>query len=69
MNRVDAPNNRLRLVLFRENDLLRVSDCREESPDGIVGNLAGEKEPVNSAVECELGGRAGENKQNCNAPL
>jgi hypothetical protein len=47
-----------------ENDLLCVSNRREESSDGIVRNLTSKKEPVNSAVEGKLGGRAGENKQN-----
>ena len=64
MNGVNALDNLLCLTLVGENDLLCVSNRREESPDGILRNLTGEKEPVNSAVECELGGRTGENKQN-----
>jgi hypothetical protein len=54
---VDAADARERCVgggRVGENDLLRVGSSREEAADRVVGQLAGEEEPVDSAVECEL---------------
>jgi hypothetical protein len=49
--------------LVREDDLLSVARGDEEPADWIGGQLPGEEQPVDSAVERELGGRTSEDEE------
>src|SRR5215213_5201896 len=46
-----------RRLLICKHNVLRVTNSGKESTDGITWNLAGEEEPIDSAVKCKLGGR------------
>src|ERR1051325_1319141 len=63
VDRVDSGERLFSYFSFRKHDLLRVANRGEQTPDRIGWVVAGEEEPVDRAVQGELGGRAGEDQQ------
>jgi hypothetical protein len=63
VDRADAVQRARSGQLVREDDPLRIRRRREEPPDWIAWQLAGEEQPVDRAVERELGGRAREDQE------
>jgi hypothetical protein len=47
----------------REDDVLGIGGGREKAADRVVGHLAGEEQPIDGAIERELGGGAREDQQ------
>src|SRR5688572_4831700 len=63
VNRSDSIEGGRGSQYVREDDLLTVARRGEKAADGIARQLPGEEQPVDRAVERELGGRAGEDEQ------
>src|SRR5262245_20829211 len=63
MNLSDAVERTGRGDLVGEDDLLCVTRGCEEPPDGIVRHPPGEEQPVDRAIERELGGGSGKDEE------
>src|SRR5688572_23415749 len=63
VNRSDSIEGGRGSQYVREDDLLTVARRGEKAADGIARQLPGEEQPVDRAVERELGGRAGEGEE------
>ena len=63
MNRSNSIERSRGGPLIGEDDVLRVARRREEPANGIAWQLTREEQPIDRAIQRELGGTAGEDKE------